>query len=46
MQNSEVVSSVEKRNGKAAVDAEKSRNMSYGIGAAMLAGGLIVTVFF
>jgi hypothetical protein len=46
VQNSEVVSSVEKRNGKAAVDAEKSRNMSYGIGAAMLAGGLTVVIFF
>jgi len=28
------------------VDAESSRNMSYGIGAAMLAGGLVIYLVF
>jgi len=43
-QNSEVSSNVDKGNGKAAVDAESRRNMSYGIGAGLLAGGL--TIYF
>jgi len=37
---------VKNRDGKAAVDAEKSRNMGYGIGAALLAGGLVVYIVF
>jgi hypothetical protein len=37
---------VDKRDGKAAVDAEGSRNTSYGVGAALLAGGLGVVIFF
>jgi len=44
--NSDVAEYVDKRNGKAAVDAESSRNMSYGIGAALLAGGLIIYLVF
>ena len=44
--NSEVSRYVKKKNGKAAVDAESSRNMSYGIGAAMLAGGLVIYLVF
>ncbi|MDR2553884.1 MAG: hypothetical protein LBC64_00520 [Fibromonadaceae bacterium] len=46
VQNSEVSSQVDKKNGKAAVDAESSRNISYGIGAALLAGGLVVYIAF
>jgi len=46
VQNSEVSSSVKKKDGKAAVDAESRRNMSYGIGAGLLAGGLIVYFVF
>jgi hypothetical protein len=45
-QDGNVARYVDSRNGKAAVDAEKSRNMSYGIGAALLAGGLIVYLVF
>jgi hypothetical protein len=37
---------VDKGKAKAAVDAESSRNISYGIGAGLLAGGLVITVFF
>jgi len=44
--NSDVVHYVERRNGKAAVDAESSRNLSYGIGAALLAGGIVVYLVF
>jgi hypothetical protein len=46
MQNSEVKDAVSRRNGKAALDAESSRNMSYGIGAGLLAVGLTVVIFF
>jgi hypothetical protein len=46
VQNSEVSSSVSDRNGKKAVDAEKSRNIGYGVGAGLLAGGLGVVIFF
>ncbi|MDR0516958.1 MAG: hypothetical protein LBH25_07940 [Fibromonadaceae bacterium] len=46
MQNGEVSDAVSKKNGKAALDAENSRNMSYGIGTGLLAGGLVITVFF
>jgi hypothetical protein len=46
MQNDNVSSYVDSKRGKAAVDAEKSRNMSYGIGAALLAGGLIIYLVF
>jgi hypothetical protein len=46
MQNGEVSDAVSKKNGKAALDAESSRNMSYGIGTGLLAGGLVITVFF
>jgi hypothetical protein len=46
MQDGEVSDSIKKRDGKAAVDAESSRNTSYGIGAALLAGGLGIVVFF
>jgi len=45
-QNNEVSNSVDRRDGKAAVDAESRRNMSYGIGAGLLAGGLIVYLVF
>jgi hypothetical protein len=45
-QDGEVAGYVDKRNGKAAVNAEKSRNMSYGIGAALLASGLIIYIVF
>ncbi|MDR0516807.1 MAG: hypothetical protein LBH25_07140 [Fibromonadaceae bacterium] len=46
MQNGEVKDSVSKGKAKAAVDAEKSRNISYGIGAGLLASGLTVVIFF
>ncbi|MDR2554368.1 MAG: hypothetical protein LBC64_02970 [Fibromonadaceae bacterium] len=46
MKNSDVSDHVANRNGKAAVDAESSRNISYGIGAALLAGGLVVYLVF
>jgi hypothetical protein len=46
MQNSEIKDSVSKGKAKAAVDAEKSRNISYGIGSGLLAGGLTVVIFF
>jgi hypothetical protein len=46
MQNSEVKDAVDKGKAKAAVDAESSRNMSYGIGAGLLAVGLTVVIFF
>jgi hypothetical protein len=46
VQNGEVKDSVKNMDGKAAVEAEESRNMSYGIGAALLAGGLGIVVFF
>jgi hypothetical protein len=46
MQNSEVSNSVSDRNGKKAVEAEESRNIGYGVGAALLAGGLGVVIFF
>jgi len=45
-QNSEVSSNVDRGNGKAAVDAESRRNISYGIGAGLLAGGLIFYLVF
>jgi len=45
-QDGNVARYVDSKNGKAAVNAEKSRNMSYGIGAALLAGGLIVYLVF
>jgi len=45
-QNGDVSRNVGRGNGKAAVDAEGKRNMSYGIGAALLAGGLIVYLAF
>jgi len=46
VKNSDVSRHVENRNGKAAVDAESSRNISYGIGAALLAGGVVVYLVF
>jgi len=46
VQNSNVAHYVKKRNGKAAVDAESSRNIGYGIGAALLAGGVVVYLVF
>jgi hypothetical protein len=46
MQNSSVSKSVDRGNGKAAVDAESSRNISYGVGGGLLAGGLIVLIVF
>jgi hypothetical protein len=46
MQNGEIKDSVSKGKAKTAVDAEKSRNISYGIGAGLLASGLVITVFF
>jgi len=45
-QNGEVARHVDNKNGKAAVAAERSRNMSYGIGAGLLAGGLVVFLVF
>jgi len=45
-QNSEVARYVGDKNGKAAVEAESRRNMSYGIGAGLLAGGLIFYIVF
>jgi len=46
IQNGEVSRNVDRGNGKAAVDAESRRNMSYGIGAGLLAGGLVVFLVF
>jgi len=46
MKNSDVSRYVDRGNGKAAVDAESSRNLGYGIGAALLAGGLVVYLVF
>jgi len=46
VENSNVVHYVKKRDGKAAVDAESRRNLSYGIGAALLAGGVVVYLAF
>jgi len=45
-QNGEVGRYVDSRNGKAAVAAESRRNLSYGIGAGLLAGGLAVYLVF
>jgi len=45
-QNGEVTRHVSNRDGKAAVDAESRRNMSYGIGAGLLAGGLVIHLVF
>jgi len=44
--NGDVSRYVDDRKGKAAVDAEKSRNISYGIGTALLAGGSIIYLVF
>ena len=44
--NSDVKSYVEKKNLKAAEDAESSRNIGYGIGAALLASGLTYYLVF
>jgi len=45
-QNGEVGRHVDSGNGKAAVAAESRRNLSYGIGAGLLAGGLVVYLVF
>jgi hypothetical protein len=45
-QNGEVKDAVNRGRAKAAVDARSSRNMSYGIGAGLLAVGLIVFIAF
>ena len=45
-QNGEVARYVDNRNGKAAVSAEKNRNIGYGVGAGLLASGLIVFLVF
>jgi hypothetical protein len=45
-QDNKVSSSIEKRDGKAAVEARDNRNIGYGIGAALLVGGLGVVIFF
>jgi len=45
-ENRAVSSLVAEKDGKAAMEAERDRNMSYGIGAALLAGGLIVYLVF
>jgi hypothetical protein len=45
-QNGEVSRQVGRGDGRAAVDAESRRNMSYGVGAALLAGGLVVYLVF
>jgi len=46
MKNSEVIRYVERRDGKSAVDAESSRNIGYGVGAALLAGGITFYLVF
>jgi hypothetical protein len=46
LQNSDVSNSVKDKDGKAAVRARDSRNMGYGVGAALLAGGLGVVIIF
>jgi hypothetical protein len=45
-QNGEVARQVDNKNGKAAVAAEKNRNISYGVGAGLLASGLVVFLVF
>jgi hypothetical protein len=45
-QDSKVSDSIKEREGKAAIEARDSRNMGYGIGAGLLAGGLGVVIFF
>jgi hypothetical protein len=45
-QNSKVNDFVNKRDGENAVKAERNRNIGYGVGTALLAGGLIVFVVF
>jgi len=46
VQDGEVARSVKNREAKAAVDAESRRNIGYGIGTALLAGGLVVYIAF
>jgi hypothetical protein len=46
VQDRNVSNYVKKKEGKKAVDAESSRNMGYGIGAALLAGGAIIYIAF
>jgi hypothetical protein len=46
VQNNSVSNAVSNWDGKAAVEAEENRNMGYGIGAALLATGLGIVVFF
>jgi uncharacterized protein (TIGR02145 family) len=46
VQNNSVSNAVSNWDGKAAVKAEENRNMGYGIGAALLASGLGVVIFF
>jgi hypothetical protein len=46
VQDRNVSDYVKKREGKKAVDAESSRNMGYGIGLALLAGGAIIYIAF
>jgi hypothetical protein len=46
MQNGDMKDSVKDKDGKAAVRARDSRNMGYGVGAALLAGGLGVVIIF
>jgi len=46
MKNNDVAKYVNARDGKAAVDAESSRNIGYGVGAALLAGGIVVYLVF
>jgi len=44
--NSDVVRYVDRGDGKSAVDAESSRNMGYGIGVALLTGGVVFYLVF
>lgn len=46
MQDKEVAHFVDERNGPDALEAEKKRNIGYGTGAALLAGGLTIYIFF
>jgi hypothetical protein len=45
-QDKEVSNFIDQRNGKDASDAARKRDMSYGMGAALLASGLTFVIFF
>jgi hypothetical protein len=46
LRDSDIDDFIKKKDLKSAKDAEKSRNISYGIGAGLLASGLSVVIFF